>query len=625
MATKFVSGQCREIGQVEIAAGRKVSPLQPEEASQIARVVRMLPPDQQSSALATIGTIVPDSDRLAALAKQMHDKDNTLGLAMMLAGDPEGRAIEMTYDANGNQITQKDASGNLIERRYDTQNQLIEEALSNGSGNGDREVTRYVYDAGNHHLLRFVLTPKGRVTEYRYDTLGQRISALQHLTYYDLSAAGPSLTLGESAMVAWVSSQDARSAQRTDMQYDGRGLLNKVISYSTINADGSGSADGAINVQYFYDQAGQLLKRIAGDGGVFSSTYDGRGQLIAQNDAGQLTLTGYDDLGNSVATTAANGLLTTRVFDAAGRLLSVTQSGSGAVAATTHYSYDALGQLTESVDPLGNRQRVFYDASGRKQAEINAKGTVTEYSYNRAGQLTSTRIYAATVDLSLLTDQGGTALYPDYMGIRPTASSADHTVWRTYDTVGRLSKEINAQGAVTSTRYDNAGRIISTTNYAVRVNVSLLGSSPVDTDIQVVSDGEDRVTRYFYEDGLLRGTLDPEGYLTEASYNDAGQQIQKIRYANLVPVDKRVSASLSELRPSRDPVRDAIERTVRNGRGEVVGTIDAQGYLTEIRYDANGNVARTIRYANVAQTFKMTCPRKLDSSELERGYLFGFY
>ncbi|WP_156481274.1 hypothetical protein [Herbaspirillum rubrisubalbicans] len=75
------------IGQVEIKAGRKVSPLQPEEASQIARVIRMLPPDQQSGALASIGTIVPDADRLAALAKQMHDKDNVLGMAMMLAGD----------------------------------------------------------------------------------------------------------------------------------------------------------------------------------------------------------------------------------------------------------------------------------------------------------------------------------------------------------------------------------------------------------------------------------------------------------------------------------------------------------------------------------------------------------
>ncbi|MCI1005206.1 hypothetical protein [Herbaspirillum sp. C7C8] len=92
-AQQVLTQRMQQIGQVEIAAGRKVSPLQPQEAEQIARVVRMLLPDQQSSALASIGTIVPDSDRLAALAKQMHDKDNTLGLAMMLAGErtTEGR------------------------------------------------------------------------------------------------------------------------------------------------------------------------------------------------------------------------------------------------------------------------------------------------------------------------------------------------------------------------------------------------------------------------------------------------------------------------------------------------------------------------------------------------------
>lgn len=86
-AQQVLAQRMKLIGQVEIAAGRKVSPLQPQEADQIARLVKALPPDQQSGALASLGTIIGDSDRVAALAKQMHDKDQTLGLAMMLAGD----------------------------------------------------------------------------------------------------------------------------------------------------------------------------------------------------------------------------------------------------------------------------------------------------------------------------------------------------------------------------------------------------------------------------------------------------------------------------------------------------------------------------------------------------------
>lgn len=86
-AQQVLAQRMKVIGQVEIAAGKKISPLQPEESEQIGRLVRSLPPDQQAGALAAFGTLIGDSDRISALAKQMHDKDQTLGLAMMLAGD----------------------------------------------------------------------------------------------------------------------------------------------------------------------------------------------------------------------------------------------------------------------------------------------------------------------------------------------------------------------------------------------------------------------------------------------------------------------------------------------------------------------------------------------------------
>lgn len=86
-AQSVLSTRMQQIERVEAAAEFKVSPLQPDEAAMIGRLVRNLPPDQQSAALASFGELVPDSDRLAAFAKQMHDKDPSLGLAMMLAGD----------------------------------------------------------------------------------------------------------------------------------------------------------------------------------------------------------------------------------------------------------------------------------------------------------------------------------------------------------------------------------------------------------------------------------------------------------------------------------------------------------------------------------------------------------
>ncbi|MFM9434611.1 Sec-independent protein translocase protein TatA [Janthinobacterium sp. CG_23.3] len=74
----------KQIGTVEAAAERKVSPLQPQEAEQIGRLVQALPPDKQSDALAGISKVVGDGDRVAALARQIDAKDKILGTAMMV-------------------------------------------------------------------------------------------------------------------------------------------------------------------------------------------------------------------------------------------------------------------------------------------------------------------------------------------------------------------------------------------------------------------------------------------------------------------------------------------------------------------------------------------------------------
>lgn len=94
-AQQVLSQRMQQIGQVEVAAGRKISPLQPQESEQIGRLVRALPPDQQSSALASFGTLVGDPDRLAAMATQMDQKDKVLGTAMMYANSQttQGRYV----------------------------------------------------------------------------------------------------------------------------------------------------------------------------------------------------------------------------------------------------------------------------------------------------------------------------------------------------------------------------------------------------------------------------------------------------------------------------------------------------------------------------------------------------
>jgi len=92
-AINVVQQRMQMIGMVERWTGAKVSPLQPAEVEQVGKMVRSLPVEQAASLLGQFGQSLGDADRVAALGKQMHDKDGALGMAMMYAnaGTTEGR------------------------------------------------------------------------------------------------------------------------------------------------------------------------------------------------------------------------------------------------------------------------------------------------------------------------------------------------------------------------------------------------------------------------------------------------------------------------------------------------------------------------------------------------------
>lgn len=94
-AQEAIASRMQQIDTVEAAAERKVSPLQPQEAEKVGRIVRSLPPDQQSTALASFGETIKDADRLSSFARQIDAKDKVLGTAMMYANSQttQGRYV----------------------------------------------------------------------------------------------------------------------------------------------------------------------------------------------------------------------------------------------------------------------------------------------------------------------------------------------------------------------------------------------------------------------------------------------------------------------------------------------------------------------------------------------------
>ncbi|HEY4082292.1 MAG TPA: LysM peptidoglycan-binding domain-containing protein [Burkholderiaceae bacterium] len=698
--------------------------------------------------------------------------------------DALGHVVDMAYDANGNQTLQRDAAGNTITRRFDEFNRLMAEtvyAVPDADGAGGAQpsapsTTRYVYDDSGLGMLRFMISPDGRVTEYRYDW-GKRVAAIEYpgTAYVDgddyggssyvpggptnpggnfsalarpLGGGDPAPIPGpnegndpilgeiavptEEGMQGWLSEQDLSVTKRTDFQYDLRGQLVRSTSYATVDPDGDGSSTGQqVITQFVYDASGLLLKTIVGTDGETDYTYDGLGRVLTTVDAQHhTTINTYDDLGNRNTVTLDNGLSTISSYDKAGRLTSVQQTAPGNVdLGITSYFYDNDDRLRMVQDPTGARQWFLHDEMGRKTADIDAQGHVVEYKYDLDGQLTQTTRYSQPIsdqqlntlfqnfvlnregtdgDDVLLISSGGaktvvtgagndqvvlpnigplTALIaiqdftlgadklnvrailqgigyvgtdpfadgifkitdkpasgvlisvdPDgaagpksaYFGgvlllgltaaalvpsrdftwappptdiklsdVRPPSSSLDINTWNLYDTAGRLTKTVDALGYVTETLYDGASRVTDVIRYAHPINLTAFTASPTATNATPIADtAGDRHTRNFYdEDGLLRATLDAEGYLTEMNYDAAGQLSSRVSYATQVPAALRSSATLDALRPA-GAADDVREQYVLNNLGKVAGEIDGEGYLTEYVYDGRGNLAQSIRYVS---------------------------
>jgi YD repeat-containing protein len=542
------------------------------------------------------------------------------------------RTLQITYnqyDSRSNRTQSQDLLGNTVSAAYDTTNPDISLLLGETrTANGTALTTHYVYTNDSEHHLRFSIAPEGRVSEYRYNTNGTLASTIAY-------AGGlyTNTTYTEQALNTWVSTQDKTKTQRTDTAYDFRGQVQTVSIYGNVDASGNGVADSQRSINYFvYDQRGRLLQTIdARATGITLSntnprplantttyattyTYDGMGRLltsvqyIGTGQTRTTSTTQYDDVGNRIITTAANGLTSTSVYDKRGLLQSVTNSAPDATPlGTTTYKYDADGKLRYTIDPIGRRTYMVYDAQDRVVAAINAAGELTETIYNDAGEVSQVKAYAnrlTTAQLTLhntdVTINGQVfAANVDISQVRPVADANNDRVTRTfYDKAGRVVMLIvptdtdATRGYVTQKFYDGAGRVTDVAQYVTPVNLATLPANAIADDVVVTANTDDRHTRIFYSnDGLNQGTLDGEGYLTENTYDAAGRLTKSTVFYNVTASSLRNNGTFAQLKASiTTNAQDKSAYTFYNAKGQVIGQLSSAGYLTTTGYTLTGQV-----------------------------------
>ncbi|MGQ3050701.1 MAG: hypothetical protein ACT6S0_02845 [Roseateles sp.] len=542
-----------------------------------------------------------------------------------------GQTTTYGYDGaggtNGAWTRRTDHAGNVVDRSYDPVTRLLlteaaysiadSDGAAGAAQPGGARKTQYVYDTTNiaKRRLAYVVGPQGEVTRQIYNSEGQLTRQVQY-TGALFTAGSPSFTSLES----WVTTAaQAQTLERqvTEYDYDLRGQVREQRRYASASLSGGGVVDGGLSTTlYTYDAFGRLLHRQDASGVKLSYEYDGLGRVIKSLDTNNVsTIYSYDDAGRKTSVQLANGQTTVQLFDTQGNLVSSDVMGAGNTEANpkwlgkTEYAYDALGRLWRTSDATGVKTFTLYDVSGRKSADIAANGQLTEYMYDAAGRLIQTIAYITPLSQAKLNGLAATNKISD-AGIRPVAAfGQDRITTYYYDTAGRLSGVQDADGFLTHTKYDGTGAITSQTTFANVTTVTrldvMLGTtrSTVPTQPAVTEDvARDRAIRNLYDaSGRLGAQINGENALTVWTYDAAGNPLGQLRRSAVLSTAE-AAYNLTQLKALTPLADDEFTQWLYDGQGRQIAQVNAEGHLTEYRYDNAGRLQETLQY--LKQAFK---------------------
>jgi RHS repeat-associated protein len=208
------------------------------------------------------------------------------------------------------------------------------------------------------------------------------------------------------------------------------------------------------------------------------------------------TVYGYQNDPWAEVSTDAEGKVTRKHFDAAGRVLQVVEvAAAGDI--TTSYEYDRLGRLITTTDHASNEFTAEYDSLDRKIRSIDPDMGTWTYAYDDAGRmLDQVDARGNKIEFS----------YNDELGrvtqkvVKNAGQQVVETIAYTYDQSddpaymihkGQVYKVTDGQGW-TKTGYDSRGRAIKSTRY--------LSANDKSYTTQTAYDVADRVTQVTYPD-----------------------------------------------------------------------------------------------------------------------------
>ncbi|WP_286334235.1 DUF4329 domain-containing protein [Escherichia coli] len=257
------------------------------------------------------------------------------------------------------------------------------------------------------------------------------------------------------------------------------------------------------------------------------------------------------------------------------------------------YTYTEAGELLAVYDRSNTQVRAFtYDAQhpGRMVAHRYAGRPEMRYRYDDTGRVVE-QLNPAGLSYRYQYEQDR---------ITVTDSLNRREVLHTEGGAGlkRVVKKELADGSVTHSGYDAAGRLTAQTDAAGRRTE--YGLNVVSGDITDITTPDGRETKFYYNDGnQLTAVVSPDGLESRREYDEPGRLVSETSRSGET-VRYRYDDAHSELPATTTDATGSTRQMTWSRYGQLLAFTDCSGYQTRYEYDRFGQMTAVHREEGIS-------------------------